>query len=67
MSKRSIKPKTYEVSKTIKLTKIQARSLSILKSHGVNVQDFIREAIKTKIENEWQEIKIKNKTTLTPF
>jgi hypothetical protein len=67
MTKRSIKPKTYTISKTIKLTEVQAKTLLILKKHGVNVQDFIREAIKEKINKEWQNIKIKENVNKAPF
>lgn len=67
MNKRSIKPKTYSISKTIKLTEVQAKSLLIFKKNGVNVQDFIREAVKEKINREWQQIKIKENVNKAPF
>ena len=39
------------------ITEIQANSLKILKSKGVNVSQFIRQAIKDKIQRDWKGIK----------
>lgn len=41
------------------ITPTQANSLKILKSKGVNVSQFIRQAIKEKLSREWKGIKEK--------
>lgn len=39
------------------LSDVQKESLDILKSYGVNTNQFIRQAIKEKISRDWKEIK----------
>jgi post-segregation antitoxin (ccd killing protein) len=45
------------VKQQVMITEIQANSLNILKSKGVNVSQFIRQAIKEKLQRDWKEIK----------
>jgi len=55
------KMKQYTVRQEVMITEIQANSLKILKSKGVNIYQFIRQAIKEKLQRDWKEIKIKHK------
>lgn len=59
--------KQYTEKQTIRLTKIQSQSLSILESKGVNVSQFIRLAIKEKLQRDWKHIKVKEEKEKTPF
>ena len=43
----------------IMISDMQANSLVVLKSYKVNVSQFIRQAIKEKLQREWQGIKQK--------
>jgi hypothetical protein len=54
-------------SKTIRFTDTQMNSLSILQSYGVNVNQFIRLAVKEKIKREWPSIKEKKERAKCPF
>lgn len=45
--------------RVVMITPAQANSLKILKSKGVNVSQFIRQAIKEKLSREWKGIKEK--------
>lgn len=45
---------------TVMITKKQAESLEILRSKGVNVSQFIRQAIKEKLQRDWKGIKEKH-------
>jgi len=44
-------------SKTIRFTEQQINSLNILQNYGVNVNQFIRLAIKEKLQKDWKKIK----------
>ena len=57
----------YTEIQTIRFSKQQRQSLAILKSKGVNVNQFIRAAIKEKIAREWKSIKIKEEKVYCPF
>ena len=46
-------------SKTIRFSETQMNSLSILESYGVNVNHFIRLAVKEKLQKDWKSIKEK--------
>lgn len=59
--------KQYTEKQTIRLTKIQSESLNILELKGINVSQFIRLAIKEKLQRDWKQIKIKQEKTNTPF
>ena len=49
--------KQYTEIQNIRITKIQKQSLDILESKGINISQFIRIAIKEKINREWKTIK----------
>ena len=53
-------------SKTIRFTEQQINSLNILQNYGVNVNHFIRLAIKEKLQKDWKSIKEK-KDNFCPF
>ncbi len=53
-------------SKTIRFTEQQMNSLAILESYGVNVNQFIRLAVKEKLQRDWKSIKEK-KVVKCPF
>lgn len=59
--------KQYTERQTIMISKKQAESLAILKSYDVNVSQFIRSAIKEKLQREWKQIKEKKETIKLPF
>ncbi len=54
-------------SKTIRFTETQMNSLNILESYGVNVNQFIRLAIKEKLQKDWKSIKEKKEKIKYPF
>jgi hypothetical protein len=49
--------KQYTIIKAIRFSEMQSKSLDILESKGVNVSQFIRLAIKEKINRDWNHIK----------
>ena len=51
----------YTYKKKIGFTDQQKQSMKKLEQYGVNVNQFIRQAIKEKIEREWGSIKENNK------
>lgn len=53
-------------SKTIRFTEQQINSLNILQNYGVNVNQFVRLAIKKKLKKDWKSIKEK-KDNFCPF
>jgi hypothetical protein len=57
----------YTEKQTIRLSKIQRQSLTILESKGVNVSQFIRLAIKEKLQRDWKSIKEKSEKIKYPF
>lgn len=54
-------------AKTIRFTESQMNSLSILEDYGVNVNHFIRIAIKEKLQRDWKSIKEKKEKVKLPF
>lgn len=55
---------------SIRFSQTQAKSLQILKQHGVIVSKFIRQAVKEKIQRDWKEIQAehnKQKQPKCPF
>lgn len=54
-------------SKTIRFTETQMNSLSILENYNINVNRFIREAIKEKLQRDWKSIKEKKNKEYCPF
>ena len=56
----------YTYKKQIGFTEKQRNSLKKLEEYGVNVNQFIRLAIKEKISRDWKQIK-QTKQFKTPF
>jgi len=64
-----LKPKQLKLSykKVIGFTAEQHNSLTILESYGVNVNSFIRSAIKEKLKKDWPVIKAEKERSKCPF
>lgn len=60
------KPIIYTEVITLKITPLQKRTLNKLKSKNYKVADFIRQAIKEKLEKDKHEI-LKPKAEYCPF
>ena len=54
-------------SKTIRFSETQMNSLTILESYGVNINHFIRLAVKEKLQKNWKTIKEKKEKIICPF
>ena len=54
-------------SKTIRFSEVQMNSLAILENYGVNVNHFIRLAVKEKLQKDWKTIKEKKEKIICPF
>ena len=48
----------YTERKQLKITKEQSESLKVLESYNVNVSQFIRLAIKEKLQRDFKKIKL---------
>jgi len=55
------------VRQTIMISEKQSESLKILKTYKVNVSQFIRTAIKEKLQRDWKEIKESKNKEYCPF
>ena len=64
-----MKPKQLQLTekKLLPLTRQQKASLKKLEQYGVNVCQFIRDAIKEKIQRDWPEIRDKKNKEKLPF
>jgi hypothetical protein len=56
-----------EYKKVIGFTKVQQEAFKTLESYGVNVNHFIRIAIKEKIQKDWKQIKERKEIIKMPF
>ena len=54
-------------NKSIRLTETQFNSLNILESYNVNINQFIRLAIKEKLQRDWKKIKEEKHKIKLPF
>jgi len=54
-------------SKSIRFSETQMNSLAILESYGVNVNHFIRLAVKEKLQRDWKSIKESKEKVKCPF
>lgn len=54
-------------SKTIRFSESQMNSLSILEYYGVNVNHFVRLAVKEKLQRDWKNIKESKEKVKCPF
>ena len=57
----------YTYKKVIGFTERQRQSLETLEKYGVNVNHFIRIAVKEKIQRDWKNIKEKHEKIKIPF
>ena len=59
--------KQLTVRHTVMISEQQSRSLDTLKDYNVNVSQFIRSAIKEKLQRDWNGIKEKQQRCKCPF
>ena len=59
------KMKQYTIKQQIMISEKQKETLTILSNYGVNVSQFIRQAIKEKISKDWKNIKLKKEKRIT--
>lgn len=57
----------YTKVKVIKITDTQDITLKKMKTYKVNVSQFIRDAIREKIDKEYQDLKPKEEAQYCPF
>lgn len=57
----------YSYKKVIGFTEQQHKALNTLEYYGVNVNQFIRSAIKEKLQRDWKGIKEKKERIKLPF
>ncbi len=57
----------YTERQTVMISKVQKESLETLRSYNVNVSQFIRRAIKEKLQRDWRSIKEKKNKDYCPF
>ena len=53
--------------KTIRFSKQQIETFEILKKYNVNVNRFIRQSIKEKLQRDWKNIKLDKEKIKLPF
>ena len=61
------KPLKYTKVKVLKITEKQDYTLQKIKSYNINVSQFIRDAIKEKIDRDFTTLKPKIKKEYYPF
>lgn len=59
--------KKYTYKKLLSFTEQQRIAFEVLENHNVNVNQFIRQAIKEKIKREWKSIKEEKNKEYCPF
>jgi hypothetical protein len=57
----------YSYKKQIGFTERQRDTFEILKKYDVNINQFVRQAVKEKIKRDWKEIKEKKENRELPF
>jgi hypothetical protein len=57
----------YSYKKQISFTQQQKKSLKTLENYGVNVNDFIRIAVREKLIKDWKSIKEEKERMRLPF
>lgn len=63
----SIKPKIYTEVVTLRISKQQKQTLDKIRSYNIPVNRFIRDAIKEKINRDYEDLKPKPTKEYTPF
>jgi hypothetical protein len=58
---------SLEYKKVIGFTKQQKEAFKTLEEYGVNVNQFIRAAVKEKLKRDWKSIKEKKEKIKLPF
>ena len=66
-TKCNTKMKQLTENYSIRLNKKQHETLQILKTYNVNISNFIRLAIKEKLQRDWKQIKEKKEKIKLPF
>jgi len=59
--------KFYTKTKVIRISETQHKTLQKMKSYNVDVGSFFRDAIKEKIQREYQDLLPKQKEVYCPF
>ena len=59
--------KFYTKTKVIRIAETQHKTLQKMKSYNVDIAEFIRNAIKEKIQREYQYLLPKSKKQYIPF
>jgi len=54
-------------NKTIRFTETQKKAFETLENYGVNVNHFIRLAVKEKLQRDWKQIKEQKEKIKLPF
>jgi hypothetical protein len=54
-------------SKTIRFSETQKKAFETLENYGINVNQFIRLAVKEKLQKDWKKIKEKKEKIYCPF
>lgn len=62
-----VAPKKYTKTLNVKITPLQHETLEKLKSRNVKVSNFVREAIREKINREAKELRPKPEKEYCPF
>lgn len=59
--------KRFVYKKVIGFTEQQQKAFNTLEEHNVNVNQFIRQAIKEKLKKDWKSIKEQKERIKLPF
>ena len=57
----------YTYKKLLSFTDQQKKAFEILEKYGVNINQFIRQAVKEKLQKDWKGIKEKKERVKLPF
>ena len=57
----------YVYKKQLSFTLQQKKTFEILENYGVNINQFIRQAVKEKLQRDWKNIKEKKERIILPF
>ena len=57
----------YVYKKQLSFTLQQKKTFEILENYGVNINQFIRQAVKEKLQRDWKSIKEKKERIILPF
>lgn len=57
----------YTYKKQIGFTEQQKKAFEILETYNVNINQFVRQAVKEKIQRDWKNIKEEKPKVFCPF